>query len=43
MEQAAQAAEVAAKVGNIDTSQPNAMTDIVGNLSGYASPASYRY
>ena len=42
-EQAAQAADTAATLGGIDTSQPNALNDILGNLTGYGSPASYRY
>ena len=42
-EQAAVAADTAAKLGGIKTSEPNALNDILGNLSGYGSPASYRY
>lgn len=43
MEQASQMADAAAKVGSVDTSKPNALTDIMGNLTGYRSPAPYNY
>lgn len=43
MEQASVMADAAAKVGSVDTSKPNALTDIMGNLTGYGSPAPYNY
>lgn len=43
MQQATEMADAAAKVGSIDTSKPNALTDIMGGLTGYGSPAPYNY
>lgn len=40
-EQAAQMADSAAKLGGVDTSKPNGMTDIMQGLTGYSSPAAY--
>lgn len=40
-QQAAQLADSAAKLGKVDTSKPNGMTDIMQNLTGYGSPAPY--
>lgn len=38
---AAQAADMAQKLGSVDTSKPNGLTDVMGNLTGYGSPAPY--
>ncbi|HRL05120.1 MAG TPA: portal protein [Brevundimonas diminuta] len=40
-EQAVQMAETAAKLGSVNTAQPNGLTDVMQGLTGYGSPAPY--
>lgn len=40
-EQAQQMADTAAKLGSVNTSQPNGLTDVMQSLQGYSSPAPY--
>lgn len=42
-ETAMQAVEAAAKLGTVKTNEPNAMNDILGNLTGYTSPGAQNY
>lgn len=40
-EQMQQMADSAAKLGSVNTAQPNGLTDVMQNLTGYGSPAPY--